>query len=110
VLAWPDASTVAAAVRRWAAAVATDPRVRRVGYFGSYARGDWGVGSDVDLVVLVDRADEPFARRGLAWDLTELPVPAQVLVYTVDEWNRLAREGSRFHATLAREAVWVLDR
>ena len=54
VLKWPDAQTVDRAVRQWAAKVVrsrTD--VLRIGYFGSYARGDWGVGSDLDLVILV---------------------------------------------------------
>jgi predicted nucleotidyltransferase len=41
------------------------PEVVRVGYFGSYARGDWGVGSDLDLIIIVDRSDEPFARAVL---------------------------------------------
>ena len=25
--------------------------------FGSYARGDWGVGSDLDLVIILDSSD-----------------------------------------------------
>lgn len=50
VLRWPDATTVHQAVCRWAREAArTRPEVLRVGYFGSYARGDWGVGSDLDL-------------------------------------------------------------
>jgi predicted nucleotidyltransferase len=61
VLVWPDAAEVARAVRTWAENLSkTEPAVQRVGYFGSYARGDWGVGSDVDLVVLVDRSQQPF--------------------------------------------------
>ena len=42
VLKWPDQREVDQAVRRWCErAVATRPGVLRVGYFGSYARGDW---------------------------------------------------------------------
>jgi predicted nucleotidyltransferase len=80
--------------------------VRRIGYFGSYARGDWGVGSDVDLIVVVATAPEPFERRSLNWDTTELPVPADVFVYTAEEWLGLDPQ-SRFARTLARETVWV---
>ena len=57
VLRWPDKREVDQAVRRWSErAVASRPDILRVGYFGSYARGDWGVGSDLDLVIIVERA------------------------------------------------------
>ncbi len=110
VLKWPDAREIDQAVRRWAEqAVTARPEILRVGYFGSYARGDWGVGSDLDLVIIVERAEEPFERRATQWDTTELPVPAELLVYTKAEWDRLG-EGGRFYQTVMREAVWVYTR
>ncbi len=87
-------------------AVATHPEVLRVGYFGSYARGDWGVGSDLDLIIIVTHAEEPFERRASRWDATELPVPAEVLVYTRTEWGNLSRRG-RFYQQVMREAIWM---
>lgn len=110
VVRWPDAKTVDGAFRRWAqrACVARDD-LRRVGYFGSYARGDWGVGSDLDVILIVRTARLPFERRGVEWDLTGLPVPTDVLVYTEDEWAAGAG-GARLHQALAREGVWVLER
>jgi predicted nucleotidyltransferase len=80
--------------------------VRAIGYFGSYARGDWGVGSDVDLLVIVERSPEPFLRRAASWDVTDLPVPADLLVYTEDEWRALGPQG-KFPEALSREIVWV---
>jgi predicted nucleotidyltransferase len=110
VVKWPDAAVVDRALREWASrASAGRDDVRRVGYFGSYARGDWGVGSDLDVIIIVSDARLPFERRGLEWDLTGLPVPADVLVYTQSEWNRGAG-GARLHETIAREGVWVLER
>jgi predicted nucleotidyltransferase len=82
----------------------------RLGYFGSYANGTWGVGSDLDLVAVVESSAEPFHRRALSWDLLTLPVPAELLVYTRDEWDRMQAEGARFAATLARETVWIVNR
>ena len=58
-----------------------EPSVVAVGYFGSYARGDWGVGSNVARAV---RA------AGGAVGRARLPVPADVLVYTRAEWERLS--------------------
>jgi predicted nucleotidyltransferase len=81
----------------------------RLGYFGSYARGDWGVGSDLDLIAIIHHSVEPFERRSLTWDLSTLPVPAELLVYTSGEWESLQKEGGRFARTLGQETVWVYE-
>ncbi len=108
VLRWPDRETVHAAFEAWARSAAKDePALRRAGYFGSYARDEWGVGSDLDVVLVVDDSDRPFTERGSRWDLTSLPVPAQPLVYTVREWRELTGRESRFARVLDEEVVWV---
>ncbi len=111
VLRWPDRDAVEAAVRDWACREASGRAdLLRLGYFGSYARGDWGVGSDLDLVAVVRESREPFERRGLGWELDGLPVPAEIVVYTEGEWDALVRSGSRFARTVAEEGVWVWRR
>lgn len=108
VLKWPDRDAVDAAVRRWAELQAAQrPELLRLGYFGSYARGDWGVGSDVDLIAIVARSDDPFEARAARWDVTPLPVPADLSVYTSDEWDALQQRGGRFAERLLSETVWV---
>jgi predicted nucleotidyltransferase len=108
VLRWPDRGSVVAALEAWAAREACrHPGLLRLGYYGSYARGNWGVGSDVDLIAIVEEAADPFEGRALAWDLLDLPVPADLVVYTREEWERLRREGGRFARTIEREAVWL---
>lgn len=111
VLKWPDREQVDRALREWAASVAASRSgLRQLGYFGSYARGDWGVGSDLDIVAIVEESHEPFHRRSMGWDVSGLPVPADLLVYSVEEWQRLQQEGKRFVRTLERETVWVFSR
>ena len=52
--------------------------------------GAWGVTST--LSSLRDTR-EHFMERGRAFDATELPVPADVLVYTEAEWDRMEQHG-----------------
>lgn len=109
VLKWPDAQTVDRAVRRWAEKVVQRHQgVVCIGYFGSYAREDWGVGSDLDLVIIVEHSDLPFESRNTGWGLDELPVPADILIYTKPEWQVLGKQQGRFYSTVRREAIWVL--
>ena len=111
VFKWPDAVTVDQAVRRWATEIASRrPEVVRIGYIGSYARGDWGVGSDLDLLIVVENATHPFWSRSRTWDCATLPVPTDLLIYTVPEWHALLTQGDRFAQTIQREAVWVYHR
>jgi hypothetical protein len=103
VLKWPDLEQVRSAVTDWARALADgDERITSVGYAGSYARGNWGVGSDVDLIILVKASETPFTERARAFDATTLPVPADVLVYTEPEWVRM--DG----ANRLRPTVWLV--
>ncbi|MDI6816954.1 MAG: nucleotidyltransferase domain-containing protein [Actinomycetota bacterium] len=98
------------AVRQWAtdlAQVRSD--VSRIGYFGSYARGDWGVGSDLDIVIIVTDSRQPFIERAAAIDATGLPVSADLLIYTEAEWGALDEQG-KFYQTITSETIWVLDK
>ncbi len=108
VLRWPDLQVVDQAAQAWAEQQRLlHPEILQLGYFGSYARDDWGVGSDLALVVIVTTAARPFAERPLDWDASTLPVPADVLVYTGEEWECLTNSQNRFVEQIMREAVWL---
>ncbi len=108
ILKWPDKQKVHEAARDWAEKLGTrHARILAIGYFGSYARGDWGVGSDLDLIIILKNSDKTFEQRPLEWDLTRLPVPAEAIVYTQAEWRSLLDQKSRFAESLAGETVWL---
>jgi hypothetical protein len=108
---WPGRTEVDAAARQWARRLAAaEPAVRAVGYFGSYARGQAGVGSDLDLVVIVGGEGNPFTPthpRGGSWATENLPVPADLLVYSVDQWQRLKHQQRHFFNVLRDQTVWT---
>jgi len=111
VLAWPGRQQVEGAVTAWARDLAgLMPGLAAVGFFGSYARGDWGVGSDVDLIVVIDSSSHSFGSRTVPNGSVRLPVPADNLIYTREEYMTLLQRGGRFADTLRREAIWVFTR
>ena len=108
VLVWPTRVQVVDALRDWAADnVRRRPDLVRLGYFGSLAGSAFGVGSDLDVVAILRDSPLPFERRAVDWDVTPLPVPVDLLVYTQPEWQALTASGSRFGRMLAEQIVWV---
>jgi hypothetical protein len=111
VLKWPDHKTVDRAARSWSSEQALhQDEIIRLGYFGSYARGDWGVGSDLDLIAIITVTSDPFERRSQKWDLNGLPVPADLIVYTLQEWEGLQNKESKFARMLRDETIWIFTR
>ncbi len=107
VMRWLNPEAVLAAAQEWAERLASgEPSVIAVGCFGSYARGDAGVGSDLDLIVIMS-ANATTPRREGAWAVEQLPIPADVIVYTTDQWRDLCVNSPRFFQTLENEAQWL---
>ncbi|KGQ22729.1 nucleotidyltransferase domain-containing protein [Thermus filiformis] len=107
VLRWPSREEVEEALKAWLLRHAF-PGLLALGYFGSYARGEAGVGSDLDLVLVVESSDLPPWQRPTRLPLEELPVPAEALVYTLEEWRALPQRSPRFARTLEAETRWLL--
>ena len=59
---------------------------------------------------MVSQAQAPFEERGIGWDLHGLPVPAEIILYTKTEFERLISQESRFAKVLKNEVVWVYCR
>ena len=100
---WPSPDQVLGAAEAWARRLAAaTPTVVAVGCIGSYARGDAGVGSDLDLVVV--RADGVPIPDLLGADVDALPVPTDVLHYTTRELERVLAQDGRMARVLRHEA------
>ncbi|MHB8765500.1 MAG: nucleotidyltransferase domain-containing protein [Deferrisomatales bacterium] len=70
--------------------------VRQAYLFGSAATGADHAWSDLDLVIVTD-TDEPFVERPRAfWDLLDLGIPVDVLVYTPEEFASMEAHPTAF--------------
>ena len=109
VLRWPKPELILAAVQQWAEAQqALRPSLAKVGVFGSYGRGDAGVGSDLDLLLVDGVAIGPQQQRLLTWPFERLPLSCDALVLTPTELQELLASGSRMAIELQRDLRWLL--
>jgi predicted nucleotidyltransferase len=95
------------------AALVRDLAPARIVLFGSFARGDQNRASDLDLVVIA-ATDLPFCERiGRALESAygaSRRLPVEALVYTPEEWGRMAAAGSSFAALVRREGRVLYER
>ncbi|WP_072061588.1 nucleotidyltransferase domain-containing protein [Synechococcus sp. GFB01] len=111
VLRWPSSEAVLEQARAWAERqAATHPDLEAVGVFGSYGRGDAGVGSDLDLLLILRHCDLPVWERLRRWDTGALPLATDLLVYSRAEWDSLPQWNPAFAAVLARDVRWLVGK
>ena len=109
MLRWPKPELILAAVQQWAEAQqALRTALAKVGVFGSYGRGDAGVGSDLYLLLVDGAATGPQQQRLLTWPLERLPLSCDALVLTPTELQELLTSGSRMAIELQRDLRWLL--
>ncbi|MDB9525791.1 nucleotidyltransferase domain-containing protein [Oscillatoria sp. CS-180] len=109
ILRWPSKKQVDGALRQWV--LEQDEcldDVMALGYFGSYARGTAGKGSDLDVVAILTESHLPFHQRSTHWNFLSIPVPVEAQIYTRAEWQQLAVNQPRFYNTLLQETVWII--
>lgn len=113
VIKWPNKTQVMEAAKKWVTVQAElHPDLIQLGVFGSYATNTWGVGSDLDLLAVVDDfvVAVPFEQRGIAWRTEDLPIPAEIIVYTQSELkNRLAKQ-DKFAKEVIEQVEWIFKR
>jgi hypothetical protein len=73
--------------------------------YGSFSRGDFHEGSDVDLIVVGDFRERFHKRAAAILDLTDLPV--EPICYTDEEFAEMVRSGNPFILQALAEGVRV---
>ena len=109
VLRWPSSAHVLEQAARWARCqAAAHPELVAVGIFGSYGRGDAGVGSDLDLLLVLQQCELPIWERLRAWDTADLPLATDLLIYSRQEWGSLPAWNPKLAATLDQDMRWLI--
>lgn len=107
----PTAEALRRAVTRWADTVRSrEPSLIRVGYLGSFSPDGSEEETHLDVLLVVRETDVAPADRVAMWDLSDIPVPTQPLVYTSSEWTAMVEQGGWLARRIESEAVWVLER
>jgi uncharacterized protein len=108
---WPEPEVLHQELENWARYTAdAEPRVVQVGYLQLDDSPDADLGSHLDLILLMEEFDLPLAERVGMWDLGTVPVPAQTLVYTIEEWSEFLESDDPLSQKLKDEVVWVFER
>jgi uncharacterized protein len=105
-LSLDESKAVAVFVRRLMAEYGQE--VTDVRLFGSKARGEAGPDSDLDLFVLVERADYPL-KHAILWLAAEVSLSHDVLlsprVVPLEAWQMMAEANTLFYRTICREGL-----
>jgi predicted nucleotidyltransferase len=73
--------------------------------YGSFARGDFHEGSDIDLIIVGDFHERPHRRAATILGLTDLPI--EPLCYTDEEFAELVRSANPFIRQALAEGIRV---
>jgi uncharacterized protein len=106
ILKWPDKQKVLNEAKLWAQSIGhNDHNIGSIYCFGSICTGHWGVGSDLDILIILKKSKVPFISRARLYDTSIISVPADLLVYTHAEISKLTKEKSRFMGEIAKNGV-----
>lgn len=79
--------------------------------FGSYARGEAGPDSDLDLLAIVPQSSESRYQRAVQarYAIDGIRFPSDIIVLTRAEWERELRAPCSLSSTVAREGIALHD-
>ena len=103
VLKWPSKEKVISDLNKWVDNLKKNSSILKIGYFGSYAEGNFGIGSDLDIVIIVEETKIPFIYRAKDFDTTSFCVDVDLLIYTLKEWQKL-------ESSFKHKIKWIFER
>jgi len=85
----------------------SQPKVEKVGPFGSYANDTFGPASDMDLLIILRQSSKRFLDRIPDYLPDNLSVSCDVFPYTNEEIEKMKQEGMPWIRHVLREVIWL---
>jgi predicted nucleotidyltransferase len=84
--------------------------LKKIIIFGSFARGDYHKGSDLDLVIVGEFKDRFIDRIGKIIELNNSDLEIEAMVYTEEEFQKMIQERRPFIEQVLEEGIVVYEK
>jgi len=84
--------------------------LKKIIIFGSFARGDYHKGSDLDLVIVGEFKERFIDRIGKIIELNESDLEIEAMVYTEEEFQKMIQERRPFIEQVLEEGMVVYEK
>jgi len=84
--------------------------LKKIIVFGSFARGDYHKGSDLDLVIVGEFKERFIDRIGKIIELNDSDLEIEAMVYTEEEFQKMIQERRPFIEQVLEEGIVVYEK
>jgi len=112
-LRWPDNfinRKTNKTVKRFINLIIKKFNLRKIIIFGSFARGDYHKGSDLDLIIVGEFKERFIDRIGKVIELNDSDLEIEAMVYTEEEFQKMIKERRPFIEQALEEGIVVYEK
>ena len=112
-LCWPDNFINRESnkiVKRFINLIINKFNLKKVIIFGSFARGDYHKGSDLDLIIVGEFKERFIDRIGKIMELNDTNLEIDAMVYTEEEFQKMIQERRPFIEQALEEGIVVYEK
>jgi predicted nucleotidyltransferase len=112
-LCWPDNFINRKSnkiVKRFINLIIKKFNLKKIIIFGSFARGDYHKGSDLDLIIVGEFKERFIDRIGKIIELNDSDLEIDVMVYTEEEFQKMIQERRPFIEQALEEGIVVYEK
>lgn len=84
--------------------------LKKIIIFGSFARGDYHKGSDLDLVIVGEFKERFIDRIGKISEINDSDLEIEAMVYTEEEFQKMIQERRPFIEQVLEEGIVVYEK
>jgi len=112
-LCWPDNfinRKFNRIVKRFINLIIRKFNIKKIIIFGSFARGDYHKGSDLDLIIVGEFKERFIDRIGKIIELNDSDLEINAIVYTEEEFQKMIKERRSFIEQALEEGIVVYEK